>query len=164
MRPRKETMRHDFLLGIITYDPETGVFRWKVRRNHVPAGAIAGCQDRRGYVFIGIQGKLYTAHRLAVFYMTGEWPSRDTDHVNGVKSDNRWANIRVATRIQNNGNSRPRTTRLKGTSLKPSGRWVAQIVHNKTHYYLGLYSTEEAAHEAYQRAARKFYQEFARFK
>jgi hypothetical protein len=155
-------MTQEYLKSLLSYDPDTGHFTWINRRFHIKAGARAGCADHRGYIFIGIDGKLYTAHRLAVFYVTGTWPPRDTDHRNRDKSDNRWDNIRVATRTQNNGN-RKASNRLKGASQKPNGRWMAQIVHDKTHYYLGLHDTAEQAHEAYRRMAVKLYGEFARF-
>lgn len=164
MQHFRDNVTYARLRELLHYDPETGVFNWAVSRRGVRPGRPAGCLDHRGYILIGIDRELYMAHRLAVLYMTKKWPPADTDHRDRNKSNNRWENLRLASRTDNNGNSKAkRPNNLKGASQKPNGRWMAQIVRNKTHYYLGLYDTKEQAHEAYCRMAVKLYGEFARF-
>ena len=46
----------------------------------------------------------YSAHRLARLYQTGWWPPAHIDHVNLDKADNRWSNLRAATRSLNGAN------------------------------------------------------------
>lgn len=153
------------LKQLLDYNPETGVFTWAVRRgNALNIGSTAGSLDRNGYLQIETGNKLYLSHRLAWFYMTGVWPALQVDHINRNKSDNRWANLRLATHGQNHSNSvRPsnNTTGFKGVGKK-GGKWYAQIVFNKKHKHLGTFSTPEAAHAAYCAAAHEVFGEFAR--
>lgn len=94
------------LKELLHYDPVTGHFTWIVANsNRAPAGTPAGrTGNSHGYCPIGIDGKRYRAHRLAWLYMTGEWPPEHIDHINGVRSDNRWHNLRAATLKENNRN------------------------------------------------------------
>lgn len=83
------------------YNADTGIFTNKSNRF---IGKQAGTLQKRGYSTIGIDGKRYYAHRLAWLYKNGELPSNEIDHINGVKSDNRIDNLRLATRSQNASN------------------------------------------------------------
>ncbi len=53
---------------------------------------------------MGYKYKRYKMHRLAFLYMTGEWPEKDIDHINGDTSDNRWCNLRDVAHQENLGN------------------------------------------------------------
>lgn len=74
--------------SLLTYNPETGEFSW------IKTGAIAGTRNNHGYIRIQVQGRRITAHRLAWFFMTGAWPDGEIAHINGIRDDNRWANLR----------------------------------------------------------------------
>lgn len=153
------------LKEVLRYDPETGMFTWLVSlSNRAPAGADAGGLDDDGYRLISIDGRLYQAHRLAVLYMAGVWPPEQTDHANRIPSDNRWKNLRPATRGQNQQNSKPRgVSRFKGVSWrKDCGKWQAQAKLNGKQHYLGLYHTEELASAAYATFAREHFPDFMR--
>src|SRR5215467_8628570 len=88
---------------VLDYDFETGRFTWRVKRTRVTVGDLAGCLDAGRYK-IRISGRNYWAHRLAFLWMTGEWPQGEVDHKNGNPTDNRWSNLRDATRPQNQHN------------------------------------------------------------
>lgn len=91
---------------LLNYCPITGTFTWMKRSNsHVDAGSVAGTLRPDGYINIGVKGKRYQAHRLAFLYMLGEFPSYDVDHINKVKNDNAWINLRPATRSENMQNT-----------------------------------------------------------
>lgn len=81
-----------------TYDPETGDLRWRVKTCiHMQVGDLAGTIDhgyRRVAVTCNGKRKAFAAHRLIWLMQTGEWPEFDIDHLNGIKSDNRWTNLR----------------------------------------------------------------------
>lgn len=154
------------LREVLEYCPNTGVFRWRVARKHCAVGAVAGRIDVHGYMRIGIDGQRYRAARLAWLYMTGEWPAADIDHVNCAKADDRWANLRAATRSENLGNCplrRDNTTGFKGVTFdKQSGKYQAQIRFQHRSRTIGRFDTAEQAHAAYMAAATAAFGEFAR--
>lgn len=156
------------LREVLDYDPDTGVFRWRVSLNaRGPVGAVAGSlRGDRPYRVIRIDGGRHYAHRLAWLYVTGAWPKTELDHVNCDCSDNRFGNLRLATRAQNNANMRKRpggTSGFKGVSWNTREEvWIAQISISNQTRYLGRYKTEQDAHAAYVKAATERSGEFAR--
>ena len=151
----------DLVRSLLNYDPETGVFSWRVARGAgVKPGDIAG-SITRGYRYIHILKRAYLAHRLAFVVMTGEWPPAEVDHVNCERDDNRWLNLRAATRSDNLANSRVRRTGLKGVSTV-GDRWRAEIRRFGVRRHLGCFATEQEAHAAYMTAASTMHKEFAR--
>src|SRR5262249_36098228 len=132
---------HATLRGLLDYEPETGLLRWKVSRGRgVRAGDIAGC-DRRCYIIVHVLSRPYYAHRLACARFHGNWAALDLDHIDGNSSSNRLDNLREATQSQNSANSRRAGRYLKGTyKPKRSGRWAARIKKDGKDYYLGCFS------------------------
>lgn len=167
-RPRKSRLpTHNEVLEALEYDPESGVFRWKTRpSNRVSVGDIAGRVMWHGYRLVSINGAVVLAHRLAWFYVHGEWPAGQIDHINAVRGDNRISNLRVASIAENNRNCRRRQSRsgLKGVTWHAkTKKWVAQIKKDYRTHYLGLFPRKEDAHAAYRAAAKRLHGEFARF-
>ena len=150
----------------IHYDPLTGEFTWKVQNGPCSKGKRAGRHNDSGYWRITIDGVTYRAHRLAWLYMTGEWPIDQIDHINGVKDDNRWINLRQANNSQNHANKarqKNNTSGFKGVSLdKRHQRWHAYIKKDNRRHFLGYFESREEAHRAYILAAEEFFGEFAR--
>lgn len=92
------------LRDVLDYNPETGVFTWRLRTRKTKPGQRAGYVAPHGYVFIQVDGHMYTAHRLAWLYVHGNWPAFNIDHFNGVRADNRINNLRdvpQALNVQN---------------------------------------------------------------
>ena len=86
------------LRKVLSYAPRTGIFRWKVSAStRAPVGTIAGTKNGRGYRQIRIDGRPYSASRIAWLYMTGKWPNSEIGYINGKPSDTRWANLQEAT-------------------------------------------------------------------
>ncbi len=159
------------LREVLHYDPETGAFTWlRVRSGVSSAGKAAGSvfthpNTGHRYLIIGVFCQRYRAHRLAVFYMTGQWPSDEVDHKDGDGLNNRWDNLRVATRSQNHANSKrasDNTTGFKGVRKQRNGRYQARIAIKGKRLHLGTFQTPEAAHAAYCKAAKELFGEFAR--
>jgi len=147
------------------YDPLTGVFTRLTGPRGV--GAPSGYVHSRGYVHISVEGVEYKAHRLAWLYMTGEWPLLQIDHEDTVRSNNVWTNLRLATRSQNQGNSRPirktNTSGFKGVSRHPQNqKWVAYINRDGQSTYLGSYDNINHAAAAYRAAALQAFGQFSR--
>lgn len=150
------------LRHVLSFDHATGQFSWNKKRGCRAAGSPAGCVDwtnRR--VLIGIDGKLYLAHRLAWLHFYGEWPTNDVDHRDGDSLNNSIANLRDASPSQNIANSRlskANTTGFKGVAWdKGRGQFVAKIKKNYKARHLGRFSTAEKAHAAYAAAAKDLF-------
>lgn len=156
----------DRLDQVLEYSPETGEFRRRVTIKGNKAGSVAGCLDSHGYVVIKIDGQLYKAHRLAFLAMTGAFPPEDVDHLNMVRSDNRWANLRAASRLQNNVNIRAKrhsASRFVGVYWSPQQKaWAARARIRGARPLLGYFETEEAAARAYHAAVKAEHGDFAR--
>lgn len=165
--PKELLVTHERLLEILNYDPETGIFRWKISPAlRVKIGDVAGSRQSGGYLQFAICRRLYRVHRVAWFYMTGEWPAQDLDHINGIKDDNRFANLRPSTRSQNQHNQRgPRSNNKCGylgvyavTTRTGEIRFRALINVDGEKINLGRFDSPEEAHAAYISAKRKYHE------
>lgn len=155
-----------FIADYLTYNSVTGVIFWNASKSKsTKAGDIAGSVLKSGYRTIGILGKSVKAHRLAWFIHYGYWPTKQIDHINGNKDDNRISNLREATRTENNRNSvKPITnkTGYKGVCwVDRRGKYQAQIRDGGKSIFLGYFDCPEEAHSAYCDAAKKLHKEFA---
>jgi hypothetical protein len=153
---------------ILRYDERTGLCYWKQKiHKRIPIGALAGSTHRKyGYVYITIRQIHYKAHGLIWFMKTGRWPRCDVDHINGKRSDNRWKNLRLATRSQNCANGRLRdhnTSGFKGVSWDARRKkWRSRIKVFYREKWLGYHTSRKAAHAAYIAGAQLHFGEFAR--
>lgn len=147
-----------------SYDPQSGILTWKVNRgsNHM-TGEMAGYTDSHGYVKIRVHNKSYSAHRIAWVWMTGENPPCEIDHINRNPSDNRWINLRLATRSQNAANRRPFGNRtVKGVYRNKRGKpYCAKIRVDGLLKHLGSFDSFRNAHEVFQWEHAKIYREFS---
>ncbi len=133
--------------------------------NRVKIGDIAG-RIGDGYRLISIDGQQHYEHHLVWFIETGAWPTKELDHKNTVPGDNRFENLREATRSQNEANKPLRcdnTSGLKGVSWDRRRKlWRASIRVNGRHIFLGYFDCKAAAHFIYVIAADKHFGKFAR--
>jgi hypothetical protein len=154
------------LRELFDYEPGSGEFRYKVRRNRALVGSICGWHNARGYLSFRVDGKMHYAHRLAWLHVHGRWPDAMIDHINGEKDDNRITNLREASRSQNLANSRVPSNNTSGfkcvSFYKKSGKWTATIMKDAKFTPLGRFETPEAAHAAYMAAAERLFGDFAR--
>jgi len=152
------------LKDLLHYDPSTGIFTWLQSTNRkIKLGDIAGSLGPQGYIRIRFDGTYYQAHRLAFLYMTGRWPNEMIDHIDTVKHNNKWENLREATRQENGYNrSHQRDNKLgvKGVHIH-QGKYLAQICIDGHPRYLGSYKTLEEAKYAYDSVTENIQGEFA---
>lgn len=151
------------------YDPKTGIV-WRIRKR-CPWKGYKKVREKvgtnsHGYIATRFQGKSFHVHRIAWFLKTGKFPEKfmDIDHINGIKDDNRWSNLRLAKRGENNmnsGNPSNNTTGQKG--VHPTrGRWFARIKVDGKIIHLGVFLKFEDAVEARKQAEKKYFGKFSR--
>ncbi len=102
----------------------------------------------RGYLAGAIFNRHVYAHRAAFAVMEGRWPE-SIDHINGIKNDNRWCNIREVTHVLNMRNLPMMSTNASGVTgvsfLEKRNKWTAQIGLNGSSVFLGQYDTKGEA-------------------
>ncbi len=156
------TLTPERLRELLHYDPETGI--WMRLKDNTEAGWI---DTSNGYRRIWVDGAKIYAHRLAWFWMTGEWPAALVDHEDEDPLNNRWSNLRQATKSTNGANrgmTVKNTSGLKGvsTSRQVSWRWRADIQVRGRKIYLGYFDCPVAAYLTYVVASDKHFGEFAK--
>ena len=158
----------DELKAVLSYNPESGVFVWiKHCGPNASIGSVAGCVKRDGYVAIGINRRLYAAHRLAWVYMYGEIPAeRHIDHIDRDRRNNRIGNLRLANKSQNAMNMGMMSTNssgVKGVCFdKNRGKFMAYIGVDNKQLYLGRFASLDEARDAYEAASKKYHGDFGR--
>lgn len=171
MKPRKVQLTQEKLMQFVTYEPETGFFRWKVGVNYsIKPGDRAGAFDKRsGYRRISIDGERCLEHRLAWLYVNGEHPIGYLDHINGDRTDNRITNLRPANKIQNgwnrtnnvnNSTGQRGVYQVKAGRKKNLVRFVAVVNVGSRRVTLGQYETRAEAVAAYKAAAKLIHGQF----
>lgn len=167
---KNDVFEVEYLKKRLYYDPETGVFVWRM---HPPAGktwntrypgTICGTM-RAGYLSIGIDGTNVRAHRIAFAITYGRWPAGEIDHIDRNKTNNSITNLREAIGWQNGANRKTikkTVSGFKGVFKTHNNRWAARIRKDRKAYHLGCYDTPEEAHAAYVMAANEMFGEFAR--
>lgn len=156
----------------VDYNPETGEFIWRrclhatKEWNDTHEGMPAGDINEDGYLTIQINNRVYLAHRMAFVIMTGRQPTgKIVDHIDRVRTNNKWSNLRLATIAQNSANQSIRVdnqTGHKGVSFKKqTGRWLARITTEGKTNHLGYFDTKEEAASAYMAASLDIHGEFS---
>ena len=119
------------LSSLLRYDPHTGEIHWVAAGKGKIKKKAAGTIMRSGYIGVLIFGKRYLAHRVAWALAYQAWPEHQIDHINGIKTDNRIENLRLATNAQNGKNygaNKTNTSGIKGVSwCKQTQKWRAFI-------------------------------------
>jgi hypothetical protein len=155
-------LKADRLREVLSYDPDTGNFFWRFKKPGRNMFKPVGTITSYGHLCTTIDGEFYYMHRLAWLYMKGVLPEDIIDHIDCNPSNNKWSNLRQASRSQNGTNCVPRG-KWKGVSWsRPWKKWVARLQENKTRKHLGYFDCPAAAHFVYQVEADKIYGEYAR--
>jgi len=133
----------DYLKELLSYDPVSGLFTWRVDQGSARAGSVAATIATNGYLVVMVDKKHLSLHRLAFAFMGQEMPER-VDHINGSRTDNRWVNLRSATAIDNARNQRlhrTNSTGLPGVMWDQRSRWRAYGYLGGRYLALGRYQS-----------------------
>ena len=152
----KNDLAASYVRELFDYDTETGNLISKVTRGNSIAGSVAGGDDGKGYKTVTVDYARYKAHRLVWLHHYGEWPDGPLDHINGVSSDNRLANLRLVTQSINLRNQKLSTSNSSGVCgvrwRKEHEKWEAAITVNYERKHLGCFANKEDAIAARKQA------------
>lgn len=168
-RERKEPPTPEELHQLFRCNPKHRFLIRRVDSDSAKAGDIAGHIVKGGntsYFRVWVFGRKYFVHQIIACLMTGSWPDKNIDHKDGNGLNNKWSNLRMATRAQNSMNSKRYSNNLsgyKGVTLFMGKYWMSRIKVNGKQTFLGYFKTAEAAHTAYCKAAQELHGEFANF-
>lgn len=156
------------LIEKFTYEPDTGLFRFRKSQRGINAGAIAGHVAKSGYVYLRVDNVPLLAHRAAWIYVYGVIPKGFIDHINHIPSDNRICNLRDCTFAQSAQNMRKSQKSVSGIKgvywaerINKTAPWLVQIRANGKLHYIGYFKTKEEAEQARREAADRLHGEFA---
>jgi hypothetical protein len=161
MSSRDSKLRLERLRQVLRYEPETGNFYW-IHRDTIKKklGTNASIVRSHGYLNICIDSQYYYTHRLAWFYVHGEWP-KVIDHIDGDKTNNKIENLRSVSQKCNLQNVvKPRKHNQSGIigARKTKYGFQTSIRIDGKNYYLGHYKTAEEAHNVYLKAKRQLHE------
>lgn len=155
LTPERAAEAADYVLSHWQYDPDTGLVHGRLGK---PIGTKRKDGALHALVYLPSGTTSVLLHRAAWLLNTGEWPKFEVDHRDGTKTNNRWSNLRSATRGQNQQNRKPVNCNGNLIGCTPCHRkWKAQIRANNVVHYLGLFDTEKQAHAAYCEAKKRLH-------
>lgn len=154
---------------LFTYDPEAGRFKWryKAAKNGRPFVGCPGWRNGDGYEVLSVGSRQIFAHRIAYLFMAGSDVPKghEIDHINGVVDDNRWCNLRLVRRSQNNMNSKIRHDNKSGVKgvcySKSRDKWEAEIKADGKRWRLGRFDTLEEAAQVRKEAEERIFGEYS---
>jgi hypothetical protein len=136
------------------FNPSTGEL---IRKSN---GRTMKSQNTNGYYVVRVDGDSFTAHRIIWKLLYGYDPTADIDHIDGVKTNNRPSNLRLASAAQNSVNRKGTgASGYRGVSFS-RGRWHAAMRVNGKRFYLGASHCLEDAAALYREAAQKVHGDF----
>lgn len=160
-------LSHNRLIELLHYNIDTGIFTWKKQKGKNKPGDVVKRVSDTGYNIVMLDRKLYKAHKLALYYVYGIYPDKSVDHINGIKTDNRFDNLRLATKSENAFNMKLKvnnTSGVKGVSWRTDrNKWRVYIKVNGIYESFGHFSTLEEAREVAYTARQHRHGEFARY-
>jgi hypothetical protein len=155
-------LTQDYLNTLFEY--RDGALYRRISRGPQHAGTRAGTKTKKGYIRVRVDSVFYMEHRLVFFMFHGRWPEM-TDHINGVRDDNRIENLRECTPAQNAHNAKGKGQRdlPKGIHFhKKRRKYVAYVDYKGTRKSVGEFNDLETATAALMAARIELHGEFTK--
>lgn len=145
----------------LSYCADTGIAKWMVKRTgKAKEGSSAGYLRRDGYLEVKINNVSFLLHRVIWALHYGVWHKGEIDHIDGNKTNNRIANLRAATKSENQRNAGLRFDNKSGCPgvcwYKQTGKWVANITLGNKRKHLGFFDKLEDAIAARKQADKDY--------
>ena len=158
----------EYLNECFEYDSETGSLTWRERPvshfedgkwsaevkcsqcNKRYGGKEAGWPNKKGYLQVEVGGRKIYVHRLVWKMVHGVDPVQTIDHINGIKDDNRIANLREATMEEQSRNTTlpsNNTSGYIGVVASKCGTWESRGWQDGGSVHLGTYKCKHEAGE-----------------
>ena len=165
---KQSLLTQESVRELFDYHPDIGILTHKTtRHNRVRVGDVLGyIHQGHGHVVCEINGRAYQLHRVIWLWEYGEWPDRQVDHENEIKTDNRICNLRQATNGENQRNvgklQRNNTSGVKGVQWnKRQKKWLAIITVDAKVLVVARCDDLHKAAAARRAAELKYFGEFA---
>lgn len=147
------------LKKLFSYDISTGnLIRNITINNRSRKGQIVSYRDTEGYLSVSIDRQAYRVHRIIYKWWYGEFDAtKQIDHIDRIKDNNRIANLRLVTphqNSQNRGVSSKNTTGTTGVDLH-HGKWRSRICVKGKRIELGYFQDYEDAVEVRKEAEKR---------
>jgi hypothetical protein len=139
---------------IFYYNKKLGQVRWNIKNlRRVKYRSLAGTVNSRGYRIIQFNKRRVFAHDLVWFFETGKFPTTEVDHRDGCPTNNRFNNLRLASRAQNGRNRSHSYGKIPymGVTATARGRYLAKLTYNYQPISVGYF--QSAVEAAYNRDA-----------
>lgn len=148
------------------YDAKSGVLKWRVWRPHLYGkDCVAGSVSSGGYVRVNFRGRFLAVHRVVWALVTGSDPHPfEVDHRNNKRTDNRFSNLRLASKSSNQHNRLTNSSTLSGVKgvgwYSKYACWRARIMIDKKQILVGYFNSIEAASRSLRSKRRELHKEF----
>ena len=164
----KDNLTLERVSELFEYSYSSGnLIRKKSTSANARKGNIAGYFNLAGYRKTSIDGFQYYNHRLVWLLVNGRWPTKQIDHINGNKGDNRIENLREASLSENSQNRSKQSNCSSGEKCiwwkLDRQRYRVRVGVSGKYHHIGYFKNIQDAVTARDKAIKKLHGKFAKY-
>lgn len=152
-------INQDLLHKLFDYNSQTGILSHKLNTRRCKKNTTVGHLTANGYLTTSLGKKKYLVHRLIFMHKLGYFPEQ-IDHINHIKTDNSWDNLREVCNRENSINcslSSNSTSKVNGVSyIKSLNKYRAYIYIQGKQKHLGVFDSLDLAKAKREEANEKY--------